>query len=435
MKKYFHLLAFFCVVLIALPQCEKAPADISGHWHLSLVNDGGNDSNNSSWKTLDIYENQFAFFNKDQLNFPDRKFYLRYEAGETIPLANVDSVEKNITPFGSEAVSFFQYTLQADGQLLLSTEQGPLFLAQASKDCSKDDYCKLNPYVQNWCGMVENLPEFSIDPMATYVDTFPSVDIYLGFLEKSEINGVEQQIVLNFNKEIDFIFSDVSDILKALFDKYQDFSPGNILAELRVDAQMPYYVFDYLQSHLRQHSMLKVAYVTASETKMITRLPPFVEDDCDPFFGRSRPCLSKRIITKEEQATLDQQQLNPEWAPVIKYSEFKLKPENLFIVDVLPGNEITLNGKPVVMDSLSNLARQFLLGSGNPASKIFKISVDGHAGFGTYLEAHTRIRSVYGYIWNEKALELFDTDYDSLTMRQRSDVRTKIPLVIWIVKK
>ncbi|MCB0652234.1 MAG: hypothetical protein KDC85_13235 [Saprospiraceae bacterium] len=433
-KKGFYFIWMLASILY-LNQCAKESQIISGHWHLIPSDENGVIINNSPLMTLDVFENKIAFINKDQLGLPDRaRFELFMDEPENAVI-NVDSTEKRIMPYDGSALSgegALLYKFQPDGNLLLSAEnsqgEGGFYLAQRSEGCEKQDYCLLNPKVQNWCKMADNLPKLTIDPLAMTPDTFPQFDFYLGF--SSDQN---RAILMNFNKEQDITFRDIPRLGKEMMERSHAKTKLGVLVNLKVDAQMPWYVLDYLQVWLRKEAFAKIAYVTENGEKMMIRLPPYQENGCDPYFGR--PCLSKPVITKEEQAQLAGFQLHPDWAPVIHYEDIFLKPENLFIVDVLPGDKITLNGKPVEKQAIPELARDFYEGADTPATKIFRVVVDGQAEFSTYLEIHVMLSALYGKVWEEQAMEGYSTPYKDLSPSQKSQIRNKYPMVISVEKQ
>lgn len=430
--------SFIILVFIGLlTNCRQEPTDISGHWHLYSADQKGVALNDDLAFTLDVIDNQYAFFNKEMLDSEERQIYLDFESDKQVPEVNIDTLEKNILPFSEVALSHFDYEWRPEGNLQLWTVDKNLdrttYLAKRFQDCEKRDYCHFNPQVPNWCGMIQNWPKVALDPDFTLDPELFAFDIYLGYLETNRLAGIDKQIVLNFNKQQDFTFGNAREVLEGIKSLVPEEQRNKVAINLYIDDQMPYFVSDYLHNHLKKAGWLRIVYKSADGSSLLTRLPPFVENDCDPFFGR--PCKRREIITKAELAELKKHNLGPDWAPVVRESQFRLKPENLFEVEVKADGELTLNGDSLSMENIPGLAKEFLMGSGNPATKIFRIITEGEANFGDYLQVLYLIRNVYDEVWEELAQELFSKEYARLEWNEIREVRNKVPLVISVWKK
>ncbi|KAA3627431.1 MAG: hypothetical protein DWQ02_19785 [Bacteroidetes bacterium] len=423
--------------MLCFSQCAQEPVDISGHWHLYLSDEKGEQLEDELSFTLDVAENKYAFFDVQKVGSEDRQLFLDFEAGNKNLHVNVDSVDQQILPYSEVMPSHFDYDLGSDGNLILwtadETTDRKTYVAKRSKNCQRSDCSFFNPQVPNWCGMRQNLPDIAMNKREWTIDKPPTFDVYLGFLEECRLAGIDKQMVLNFNGKRDFTFGNIQEVLEGIKSGLPQARLGSVTFRLQIDDEIPYFVADYLLNHLKKAGWLRIVFVAANSSELHTKLPPFVENDCDPYFGR--PCIRKEIITDAELAELRKHQLEPDWAPVVRESEYVIKPENLFVVDVKKDGVLKLNGEPLSKETIPGLAKEFLIGSGNPATKIFRIISEGEAHFGDYLEVHYLIRNMYDEVWEEKAQELFSKPYDQLERREMIQVRNKIPLVISVWKK
>jgi hypothetical protein len=65
-----------------------------------------------------------------------------------------------------------------------------------------------------------------------------------------------------------------------------------------------------------------------------------------------------------------------------------------------------------------------------PNKAVVSIQNDRGTVYESYLEVYNEIKAAYNELWNEAALQRFQTKYELLDEGLKRDIRAKIPLVI-----
>ena len=208
---------------------------------------------------------------------------------------------------------------------------------------------------------------------------------------------------------------------------------NKIWINLWIDEDIPYYALHYLEANLRFAGFLKLYYRNLAGESLPIRLPPLVENECHAMGGR--PCLRKRIISKDRQDNLQAMNLGADWAPVIRYEDFVLRPENVYDLRVEPNGQLLLEEDAMSPDSLYESAYDFLTGPGTATKKIFKVRVAEEVKFHHFLRTQSTLKLVYQNVWEEVAQSMFSKPYAELERREMIEVRSKWPIVIWLDKQ
>ena len=279
-------------------------------------------------------------------------------------------------------------------------------------------------------GMQLKLPAISIDErLEIWEEDYYDFDCFLGYRKP----GSERKLALHLNTTGGSSFNEVSTWANTIRATVPDTLHQNIWINVWLDERVPYYALHYLELHLRRAGLLKLQYRTADGTALPIRLPPFSENECNSM--SDRPCLRKPAIAEDKQQRLQAMNLGADWAPILRYEDIVLRPENVFDLQVEPDKKLMLNGEPFPPDSLYQGAYEFLKGPGSPATKIFKVRVAEEAHFLHFLKMYNTLKLVYQDIWDEAAQAMYDKPYESLETPELRQVRSKWPIVIWLDKQ
>ena len=115
----------------------------------------------------------------------------------------------------------------------------------------------------------------------------------------------------------------------------------------------------------------------------------------------------------------------------------KLKTRNVFSVLVNAQNELLVRGEPLRIDELRDKTKEFITNpqkredlSEAPTMAIISLKNDRGTKYKAYLEVYNELKAAYNELWNEASLKKFGRSYENLTVAQRREIRSGIPLVI-----
>ena len=118
--------------------------------------------------------------------------------------------------------------------------------------------------------------------------------------------------------------------------------------------------------------------------------------------------------------------------PPIETSPPTPLPDNRVLSVSLNGqNELLVENELTQLNELSEITRNHLtslLQKG--VQPVISILVDRNTDYKTYIASYDAIKSAYQKLRNEKAMELFDQDYESLAKAEKVQVHKAVPMII-----
>lgn len=115
----------------------------------------------------------------------------------------------------------------------------------------------------------------------------------------------------------------------------------------------------------------------------------------------------------------------------------KLKTRNVFSVLVNAQNELLVRGEPLRIDELRDKTKEFIVNpqkredlSEAPTMAIISLKNDRGTKYKAYLEVYNELKAAYNELWEDASQRRFGRSYENLTVSQRREVRSDIPLVI-----
>lgn len=117
--------------------------------------------------------------------------------------------------------------------------------------------------------------------------------------------------------------------------------------------------------------------------------------------------------------------------------DLKLKKRNVYSVLVNAQDQLLVRGEPQQVTTLKDNAKEFILNpnqrsdmSEAPNKAIISLKNDRSTSYKTYIEVYNELKAAYNELWEEDAQRKYGKGYNYLDRDKKSEIRSRIPLVI-----
>jgi biopolymer transport protein ExbD len=126
----------------------------------------------------------------------------------------------------------------------------------------------------------------------------------------------------------------------------------------------------------------------------------------------------------------------PPWADELPPIE-NIPNRNLLPVNINATGLLLVESKEISIQELRDITKEFITNPGkrmdlpsSPNKAIISIRNDRGTPYQAYLSVYNEIKGAYNEVWNEKAQQQFQKEYEALTTDQQSEIRNQWPQII-----
>lgn len=110
---------------------------------------------------------------------------------------------------------------------------------------------------------------------------------------------------------------------------------------------------------------------------------------------------------------------------------------NVFSVKINAQNQLLVEGEFQEVEGLRSAAKEFIMNPTNrqdlaksPTKAVISLQNDRGTAYDIYLGVYNELKAAYNELWEEKAIQLYQKSFETLSMAQKRNIRSEIPMVI-----